>query len=86
MGGTVNYEERAVDQLHELTTINKKMLLLVVQRLDNLYDITAKELYDLISRRPKFRKRMQVETLHIKDEVRCMILEDVILKEFKLVD
>ena len=86
MGGTVNYIERAVDQLHELTTINKKMLLLVVQRLDNLYDITAKDLCIKMGNRPRFRKRIQTETLHIKDEVRCMILEDIILKEFKLVD
>ena len=83
---TVNYVERAVDQLFELTGINKKMLLLVVQRLDNLYDITAKDLCIKMGNRPRFRKRIQTETIHPREESRCIILVDVILKEFNIKD
>lgn len=86
MGGTVNYVERAVDQLFDLTGINEKMLLLVVQRLDGLYDITAKELCTKMYNRPKFKKRIETETLHPREESRCIILVDVILKEFNIKD
>ena len=82
----VDYEERVILQLFELTGVNKKMLYLTVKRLEEVYDIEPKEISILITKRPKFRKRIETETLHPREESRCILIVDLVLAELNIKD